>query len=88
MLWWAGCLYTLIFSTTTPCAQSLSPYAWSPSFVGAPGWHQCLDLWQCQKNGFNEDNADAAEKTEQKAASTEEEDDLGGGIHICGNVYV
>lgn len=29
---------------------------------------------------MNEDSAEAAEKTEQKAASTEEEDDLGSGM--------
>lgn len=30
MLWWAGCLYTLIFSTTTPGAQSLSRLCMEP----------------------------------------------------------
>lgn len=80
-------LHTHLFHYNTVCPVPF-PLCMEPSFVEAPGWHQCLDFWQCQKNGFNEDNADAAEKTEQKAASTEEEDDLGGGIHICGNVYV
>lgn len=57
-----------------------SPYARSPSFAGSAGWRQCLDLWQCQKSGLDEDNAEAAEHTEQKAACTEEKDDLGGGM--------
>lgn len=57
-----------------------SPSAWSPSFAGSLGQRQCLDLWQCWKSGLNEDSAEAAEKTGQKAACTEEEEDLGGGM--------
>lgn len=37
MLWCAGCLYTLIFSTTAPCAQSLFPLSMEP-FVCWLSW--------------------------------------------------
>lgn len=63
--------------------------AWSPFFAGSPGQCRCLDLWQCQKSALNEGNAEAAEKTEQRAACTKEEDDLGGGMqHLWECAYV